>query len=159
MPRLLLFSVFSALLLSSACNSTNHAQTSEDMHRAGEEAKKAGAELNQDVKEVARNIDREVKPDARSASEKLEDGKEKLIRAGDKASLGLSRAALIAEVKSKLASDAGLSTVTNIDVHATGGVVTLTGHVATQAQKDAADHAAALVGGVTRVENDLVVGR
>jgi hyperosmotically inducible protein len=150
MPRLLLFSVFSALLFASACNSHNQQQTREDLHRAG-------TELKQDVKEVARNIDHEVKPDARSASEKLENGKEKLIAAGDKASIGLSRAALIAEVKSKLASDAGLSTVTDIDVHAVGSVVTLTGHVATQAQKDAADHAAAMVGGVTRVQNDLTV--
>jgi osmotically-inducible protein OsmY len=66
---------------------------------------------------------------------------------------------LEAQVKTNLASDDGLSTITGIDVDANGSVVTLRGHVGSQAQKEAAGRAAARVSGVSRVQNDISIDR
>jgi osmotically-inducible protein OsmY len=146
-------SVFiAALALSSSC-------TSRDQEKAREDAHKAAAELKHDGRELSNNIDRAIQPDSRSASDKLADGKAKLEAAGDRASVKLSRAALVAQVKTNLASQDGLSTITGIDVDAEGSVVTLRGHVGSQAQKDAAERAAARVNGVSRVQNDISIDR
>jgi osmotically-inducible protein OsmY len=131
--------------------------TSRDREKAREDAHKAAAELKHDGRELSGNIDRAIQPDSHSAADKLADGKAKLEAAGDRASVKLSRAALVAQVKTNLASEAGLSSITGIDVDANGGVVTLRGHVSSQAQKEAAERAAARVNGVSRVQNDLSV--
>jgi osmotically-inducible protein OsmY len=65
--------------------------------------------------------------------------------------------ALVAQVKSKLASDAGLSTVTNVSVDATGRVVTLNGTVNSEEQKHLAEEAAMQVNGVSKVIDNLNV--
>src|SRR5262249_2637916 len=62
-----------------------------------------------------------------------------------------------ANVKTKLASDLGLSTVTNISVNATNGVVTLAGMVTTADQKSKAESIAKNVPHVVRVVNNLQV--
>ena len=59
------------------------------------------------------------------------------------------------QVKSKLASDLGLSTVPNISVNSTNGVVTLSGQVDTAATKDKAAAIARAVPHVARVVDNL----
>ena len=66
-------------------------------------------------------------------------------------------AEITAKVKSKLASDVGLSTVTNISVNSTNGVVTLSGQVKTAENKSRAGEIAAAVPKVVRVINVLQV--
>jgi len=68
-------------------------------------------------------------------------------------------AALTGKVKSALAADVGLKTLTNIDVDSAGTVVTLKGKVDTDEQKRRAQEVAAAVNGVTSVNNQLTVGR
>jgi hyperosmotically inducible protein len=64
---------------------------------------------------------------------------------------------ITAQVKSKLASDIGLSTVTNISVNSTNGVVTLAGQVDSAAIKAKAEAAAKAVPKVVRVIDNLQV--
>jgi osmotically-inducible protein OsmY len=65
--------------------------------------------------------------------------------------------ALVAQVKSKLASDVGLSTVTNVSVDTTGRVVTLNGTVNSKEQRHLAEEAALQIDGVTKVVDNLTV--
>lgn len=60
-------------------------------------------------------------------------------------------------VKSKLVSDVGLSTVTNISVNSTNGVVTLSGQVDSADAKARAETVAAGVPNVSRVVNNIQV--
>lgn len=60
-------------------------------------------------------------------------------------------------VKAKLAADVRLSTLTNIEVNSTNGVVTLAGQVASEADRTAAADVARTVDGVVRVNNNLQV--
>jgi len=62
-----------------------------------------------------------------------------------------------AQVKSKLASDVGLSSVTNISVNSTNGVVTLSGQVDSDTAKAKAGAVASSVPKVVRVVNNLQV--
>ena len=64
---------------------------------------------------------------------------------------------IAAEVKSKLASDVGISSVTNISVNSTNRVVTLTGQVDTPEIQQKAEAAAKSVPDVVRVVDDLQV--
>jgi osmotically-inducible protein OsmY len=66
-------------------------------------------------------------------------------------------AQITAAIKSKLAADVGLSTVTNISVNSTNGVVTLAGQVDSEAVKVKAEAAAKSVPKVVRVINNLQV--
>lgn len=66
-------------------------------------------------------------------------------------------AQITAAIKSKLAADVGLSTVTNISVNSTNGVVTLAGQVDSEAIKAKAEAAAKSVEKVVRVINNLQV--
>jgi osmotically-inducible protein OsmY len=152
MRTFVLPTLFAAFVFASSC-------TSRDQEKAREDAHKAAAELKHDGRELSNNIDRAIQPDSRSAGDKLADGKAKLEAAGDRASVKLGRAALEAQVKTNLASEAGLSTITGIDVYANGDVVTLRGHVSSQAQKDAAERAAARVNGVSHVQNEISIDR
>ena len=60
-------------------------------------------------------------------------------------------------VKAKLAADVKLSTLTNIEVNSTNGVVTLAGQVDNADQKRLAAEVARSVDGVVRVNNNLQV--
>ena len=60
-------------------------------------------------------------------------------------------------VKAKLAKDVRFSTLTNIEVNSTNGVVTLAGQVKNTADRDAAAVLARTVEGVVRVNNELQV--
>jgi hyperosmotically inducible protein len=64
---------------------------------------------------------------------------------------------ITAQVKSKLASDVGLSSATNISVNSTNGVVTLSGQVDTADLKSRAEATAKSVPNVVRVVNSLQV--
>ncbi len=64
---------------------------------------------------------------------------------------------ITAQVKSKLASDVGLSTVTNISVNSTNGVVTLAGQADSEATKAKAEADAKSVPKVVRVIDNLQV--
>ena len=60
-------------------------------------------------------------------------------------------------VKAKLAADVKLSTLTNIEVNSTNGVVTLAGQVNDPADRMHAEQVARTVEGVVRVNNELQV--
>jgi osmotically-inducible protein OsmY len=62
-------------------------------------------------------------------------------------------------VKAKLAEDVRLSTLTNIDVNSTNGVVTLSGEVHNKDEKAAAEAVAKNCDDVVRVHNELQVER
>ena len=61
------------------------------------------------------------------------------------------------QVKAKLAADVSASSLTNIDVNTTNGVVTLAGQVETANVKANAETVAHSVPGVVRVNNNLQV--
>jgi hyperosmotically inducible protein len=66
-------------------------------------------------------------------------------------------AALTAKVKTALASDVGLRTLTGINVDSEGTVVTLKGKVDTEENKRRAEQVAQRVEGVSSVRNQLTV--
>ncbi|HEX6529820.1 MAG TPA: BON domain-containing protein [Burkholderiales bacterium] len=80
-------------------------------------------------------------------------------RAGNRREVSKSAAgaALTSKVKTALASDAGMRTMTNIDVDSADGVVTLKGKVDTADAKKKAEAIAKKVEGVKRVKNELKV--
>ena len=64
---------------------------------------------------------------------------------------------LTTKVKSALAADVGLKTLTGINVDTTGSVVTLKGSVDTDANKRRAEQVARGVEGVSSVKNELTI--
>jgi osmotically-inducible protein OsmY len=64
---------------------------------------------------------------------------------------------ITAQVKSKLASDIGISSVTNISVNSTNGVVTLSGQVDSSDVKAKAETVAKNVSKVIRVVDSLQI--
>jgi hypothetical protein len=120
-------------------------QAREDVRKAADDATKAGHEIKKDAKELGNKVDASMQPGG-SASNAM-----------DRADIKLDHAALVAKVKTKLASDAGLATLKNVDVNLDGGVVTLSGTAANESQKKAAEIAASQVEGVTHVRNHLTV--
>ena len=66
-------------------------------------------------------------------------------------------ATLTTKVKSALAADVGLKTLTGINVDTSGSVVTLKGSVDTAANKSRAEQVARGVEGVSSVKNELSV--
>ena len=75
----------------------------------------------------------------------------------DKVSTTASSAALTTKVKSALAKDSGMGTMTSIDVDSDKGVVTLKGKVDTAEAKKKAEEIAKKVDGVKSVKNQLRV--
>src|SRR5207302_650775 len=64
---------------------------------------------------------------------------------------------ITATVKARLASDLNPTTLTNLSVNVTNGVVTLAGQVPTEADKQRAEEIARRVDGVVRVNNNLQI--
>ena len=64
---------------------------------------------------------------------------------------------MTAAVKSKLASQVGLDSATDISVETVGHTVTLTGKVASDEKRSNAEKTALTVDGVTKVNNRLMV--
>jgi hyperosmotically inducible protein len=75
----------------------------------------------------------------------------------EKVSGAASSATLTTKVKTALASDVGLRTMTNIDVDSDKGVVTLKGKVTSADAKKRAEEVAKKVDGVKSVKNQLRV--
>lgn len=69
----------------------------------------------------------------------------------------LSDAQITTRVKAKLASEVGGSSLTNVDVTTTNGVVTLAGQVQSADAKQKADTVTASLPGVVRVNDDIQV--
>ena len=65
--------------------------------------------------------------------------------------------AIKASVKAKLAADVRLSTLTNVEVNTTDGIVTLAGKVRSDEERRMAGEVARSVDGVVRVNNELQV--
>jgi hyperosmotically inducible protein len=89
-------------------------------------------------------------------NEKLPDSKER-AQNRERVSSTASSAALTTKVKTALASDVGLRTMTNINVDSDDGVVTLKGKVTTADAKKRAEEVAKKVDGVKSVKNQLTV--
>ena len=102
-------------------------------------------------------------PNANERAENREKVQDKLPTAQERAhnrekvSSTASSAALTTKVKTALASDAGMKTMTNIDVDSNNGVVTLKGKVDSAAAKKKAGEIAKKVEGVKSVKNQLTV--
>ena len=97
------------------------------------------------------------------ANDKVDAAKDKLPSAEERAhnrekvSSSAAGAALTTKVKTALASDVGMKTMTNIDVDSNNGVVTLKGKVDSAAAKKKAGEIAKKVDGVKSVKNQLTV--
>ena len=102
-------------------------------------------------------------PNAQERAENREKVTDKLPtqeeRAGNRREVSKSAAgaALTTKVKTALASDVGMKTMTNIDVDSADGVVTLKGKVDSADTKKRVEAAAKKVDGVKRVKNELRV--
>ena len=98
-----------------------------------------------------------------AARDKVDTAKDKLPTAEERAgnrrdvSKSAAGAALTTKVKSALAADAGMRTMTSIDVDSADGVVTLKGRVDSADAKKKAEAIAKKVDGVKRVKNELRV--
>src|SRR5208283_3554997 len=114
-------------------------------------------EIKNEAKDVSRQVGGAGRPGNGSASNEMARAGENAKDAASRAEVHLDHAALLARVKTKLASDAGLSTLKSVDVSVTGTVVTLSGTLANEHQKKAAVIAASQVEGVTRVEDHIAV--
>jgi hyperosmotically inducible protein len=66
-------------------------------------------------------------------------------------------AKITAQVKARLLSNVRASTLTNVEVNSSNGLVTLSGTVNTEEEKNAAEQEARAVEGVTKVVNSLQV--
>jgi osmotically-inducible protein OsmY len=132
---------------------------------AGAEARKFGSEAKKQAKELGGNINRSLESgrgesgsSGSEAEAKLRHGGERLRDAGGQAAGKLDQAALLARVKTKLASEAGLSTLAmDVEVDASHQIVTLRGTVHSEAQRQQAEDAVRQVSGVAKVVDELVV--
>lgn len=127
------------LVVLSGCDRSTENKARERQAEAEQKLRKLGNEAKQRAREMDRNIKDAVQPDREHAAEKLDN------------------AALLTKVKAKLASDVGVATLGNVNVDASGSVVTLRGTVGSDGERQAAQRAASQVSGVTRVVNELKV--
>jgi len=132
--------------------------------RAGQEARKLGSEAKREVQKVNQQIGQALNGSSPAIDRSASDTKQKLDYAGHEAKVEagqagqkLGHAAFIAKVKTTLATEVGLSTISSVEVDATGHVVTLHGTVSSEDQKHQAEQAVSRLDGVTRVVNDLTV--
>lgn len=91
---------------------------------------------------------------AEAAAERAGDS---AARTADRAEHAMDNAGMTAKVKTKLAADVRLSTLTSINVDSNGGVVTLSGTVPTAEDKRMAESVAKSAEGVQSVVNNLTV--
>jgi hyperosmotically inducible periplasmic protein len=107
------------------------------------------------AQERAQNRDK-VATEADKAKEKLPTADER-AKNRETVTSGTAGAALTTKVKSALAADVGMKTVTSIDVDSKDGVVTLKGKVDSADLKKKAGDIAKKVSGVKSVKNELKV--
>jgi osmotically-inducible protein OsmY len=125
--------------------------------RVGRSAEQEARALNHDLKQAVNSPPSSPGSAGEPPAEKLRHGGQELHVETGRAAQKLSHAALIAKVKAKLANDVGLSTVTSVDVDATGQVVTLRGTVSSEDQKRQAERAVRQLSGVTEVVDQLQI--
>lgn len=131
----------------------NAEQAKRDARRLGTEAEAKAKALNQ---KLGQRLDGGTGP-TETPEEKIQHAEAVARQEGQVASRKLDHAGMVARVKTKLANDVGLATVSGVSVNAANGVVTLSGTVASDDQKREAERAAASVDGVTKVVNQLTV--
>ncbi len=132
------------------------ARAQEQLHRLGEKAKREARQLDESVHQ---SLEGGVQANGSTvgAEQKLRDAREKVRAASQRAAVKLDRAALIAKVKAKLATDVGLSAASSVEVDASDQTITLRGTVLSENQKQEAEQVAGQVQGVTKVVNLLEV--
>ena len=136
---IVLFAAFG--LVWGGCDRSRREEARDREAEARQKIKKMGRDAREKVRKLDRDIQATVQPDGDHASAKLDD------------------AALLAKVKARLANDAGLITLKNVNVDTRDSVVTLRGTVESDAQRQQIERAAAQVNGVRRVVNELKVVR
>lgn len=107
-------------------------------------AESAGKSIDQKVDEMGNKIEKTGNQVADTMSHE-----------GEKAGVAIDDTGITAKVKAAILAEPGLRTL-QISVKTINGVVTLSGSVATAANRDTAEELAGAVAGVSRVKNDLV---
>jgi len=137
------------------------AQAREAIHKTDQELKHLAQQAKSEARQFDANAHRALQGSnpgqAESSDARMSEANQKARVAAHEAEVDLNRMALIARIKSKLAADAGLSTVTDVRVDTSGHVVTLRGTVNSEQQKRLAEEAAMQVNGVSKVVDDLTV--
>lgn len=140
------------------------AKAQQAARQAGHEMKQLGREVKMEARTFDANAKRALRgggpnsdQETDSLNGKLDEAGHKARTAGRETASEVDRAALIAKVKSKLVTDAGLSTLTSVSVDTSGQVVTLKGSVSSEQQKRLAEEAAMQVNGVSKVVDELTV--
>lgn len=123
-----IFTLAAGLVFSTACTQSERNRTQAATERTGDKVERA----------------------AERAADATERG---IHKTGD----ALDNAGLTAKVKTKLAADVRLSTLTSINVDSRDGIVTLTGTVPTAADKRQAEHVVKNTEGVKHAINHLEV--
>lgn len=151
-------------MASLGCSQADKEKARERAEQAKQEARKLGTEAKVKAKELNSKLGQSL--DGRNAGgtaasqtpeQKLHEAAAVARQEGRVAGKKLDHAGLVARVKTKLADDVGLATVSGVSVDVTGSVVTLSGTVSSEDQKRQAERSAAAVGGVSRVVNQLSV--
>ena len=112
----------------------------------------AGCEKEGPAEQVGQSIDRT----AEKTGDKMEEVKESASSTMEEAGVYIHDAAITAKIKADLLADPLLK-VSQISVTTTGGVVTLSGEVDSQASIDRSQAIASGVENVVSVQNELVV--
>ncbi len=150
------------LLLLHGCSKTDqeraHERAAEAKEKTRDELHRLGTEAKQDARRLDQKLGQALKGTGTDeASHKLDTAAHEARLEAQRAGRKLDQAATIGRVKAKLASDAGLSTISNVSVGVSGSVVTLDGTVTSADQKHAVEQSAASVDGVTKVVDNLQV--
>ena len=156
-----------SLLLSSACQRSDQETARERGERFKAKAEAAARKLERDGKELAAKASekaRELRADSNSEGgdspkEKLKRGAAELHREGKEAGTKLSQMGQSAKVKYNLSTVLGIGAVSNIEVDSNGSTVTLRGSVPSADGRAEAERVALSTSGVTKVVNELRVGR
>lgn len=150
MHKLALISAMALTSLLVGCSRQDQASVQQANDKANAEAHKLSVEAKQEAhklgNEIGKGMNGPVTPSSAEADRKLHE-----------AGKTLDQAALTAAVKTKMAADVGLSTVSAVRVDVTGSVVTLSGTTATAEQRQAAEQSAAQVNGISHVIDNIRV--
>ena len=129
----------------------------ESARNLAQKAKKGVGEVDQKIKDAVNGGSAESRESGSRAGEKLDRAGEQARDTGKNAARKLDQAAMLAKVKTKLAAEVGMATVSNIGVDVAGSMVTLAGTVSSEDQKREAERVVSQVDGVTKVVNNLTV--
>jgi osmotically-inducible protein OsmY len=128
-------------------------QTREAVEQLAHKAKQKSDKLAADMQSALKGN----RSDSDQTSDTVQTAHDKAGRVGERLRTEADHLALKAKVKSKLANEVGLNTVTGVDVDTAGQVVTLSGVVPTAEDKHRAETAVASMPGVHRVVDNLQV--